>query len=101
MASLAKPDTPGAPPLSTTVDEVSLDLTIRTKHNKPILDLQPSQIAVTDDGSPVQLSSLRLVNADSGPEHLVILVFDRLDPNASKIARKMAERILAAIPDKG
>jgi len=101
VASLATPDTPAATPLTTTVDEVNLDLTIRTKHNKPILDLQPSQIAVTDDGSPVQLSSLRLVNADSGPEHLVTLVFDRLDPNASKMARKMAERVLAAIPDKG
>jgi VWFA-related protein len=101
VASLAAPDSPAAPPLTTTVDEVNLDLTIRTKHNKPILDLQPSQIAVTDDGSPVQLSSLRLVNANSGPEHLVSLVFDRLDPSASKMARKMAERILTAIPDKG
>lgn len=101
LAALAVPDTPAAPPLATTVDEVNLDLTIRTKHNKPILDLQPSQIAVTDDGSPVQLSSLRLVNAASGSEHLVTLIFDRLSPSAAKEARKMAVKILASIPDKG
>jgi VWFA-related protein len=98
---LAAPDSPATSPLATTVDEVNLDLTIRTKHNKPILDLEPSQIAVTDDGSPVQLSSLRLVDAASGAEHLVTLVFDRLDPSAAKAARKMAERILTAIPVKG
>ena len=84
-----------------TVDEVSLDLTIRTKHNKPVIDLEPSELTVTDAGSPVQLSSLRLIASDSGSQHLVALVFDRLDRNSAKIARKMAEKILGVFPDKG
>ena len=100
----AAPTTPGSsanPSLSTTVDEVSFDLAVRGKHNKPILDLQPSQLAVTDGGSPVQFSSLRLVDAASGSEHLVTFVFDRMSPGSSKIARKMAGDILAVIPGKG
>jgi VWFA-related protein len=89
------------PTLSTTVDEVSFDLTVRTKHNKPVLDLESSQLSVTDAGSPVQLSSLRLVAADSGSQHLVTLVFDRLDPGGAKRARAMAEKILGVFPEKG
>jgi VWFA-related protein len=89
------------PPLNTTVDEVSLDMAVRTKHNKPVLDLEPSQLTVTDAGSLVQLSSLRLVAADSGSNHLVTLVFDRLNPNAAKRARSVAEKILEAFPEKG
>ena len=100
-AALVNPDSPAATSLSTNVDEVSLDLTVRTKHNKPVVDLEPSQLTVTDAGSPVQLSSLRLVTADSGSRHLVMLVFDRLDPSASKRARFMAERILGVFPEKG
>jgi VWFA-related protein len=89
------------PTLSTTVDEVSFDLTVRTKHNKPVLDLESSQLSVTDAGSPVQLSSLRLVAADSGSQHLVTLVFDRLDSAGAKRARSMAEKILGVFPAKG
>jgi VWFA-related protein len=97
----ASADSSGGSSLNTTVDEVSLDLAVRAKHNKPILDLQPSQLTVTDAGTPVQLSSLRLVAADSRSQHLVALVFDRLDPNSAKIARKMAEKVLGVFPDKG
>ena len=97
----AKPDSSANVPLSTTVDEVSLDMAVRTKHNKPVLDLKPSQLTVTDAGSPVQLTSLRLVAADSGSQHLVTFVFDRLDPNASKRARAMAENVLGVFPEKG
>ena len=88
-------------PLSITAAEVSFDLVVRTKHHQPVLNLGASQLAVTDDGTPVQLSALRLVKADSGSQHLVMLVFDRLNPDAAKAARKVAERILAAIPQSG
>jgi VWFA-related protein len=97
----AKANTPADSSLSTNVDEVSLDMAVRTKHNKPVLDLQPSQLSVTDAGSPVQLTSLRLVAADSGSQHLVTLVFDRLDPSAAKRARAMAEKLLEVFPEKG
>jgi len=100
-AASAAPDSSAGPPLTTTVDEVSLDLTVRTKHNKPVVDLAPAQLAVTDGGSPIQLSTLRLVASTSGSQHLVTLVFDRLDPGPAKTARKMAEKILGAFPEKG
>ena len=100
-AASATPDSSTTPTINTNVDEVSLDLTVRTKHNKPVLDLQPSQLALTDDGSPVQLSSLRLVASASESEHLITMVFDRLDPAPAKNARRIAEKILEAIPEKG
>ncbi len=101
LAASASLNSPAGPPLSSTIDEVSFDLAIRTKHNKPVLDLEPSQLTITDAGSPVQLSSLRLVASGSGSHHLVTLVFDRLDPAAAKIVRKMAEKIIEEFPEKG
>jgi len=83
------------------VNEVSVDLVVHTKHHKPICNLQSSQLAVTDDGSPVRLSSLRVVDPASGSQHLVTFVFDRLNPTAAKSARRMAEKILEIIPGKG
>ncbi len=97
----AAPGPSANPSLSTTVNEVSFDLAVRGKHNKPVLDLVPSQLAVTDGGSPVHFSSLRLVDGASGSEHLVTLVFDRLDPGAVKAVRRIIENILAVIPEKG
>jgi len=104
QASNTAPSTPDASTgasLSTDVDEVSLDLTVRTKHNKPVVDLEPSQLTVIDAGSPVQLSSLRLVTAESGSQHLVTFVFDRLDPASAKKAREIAEKVLGVFPEKG
>jgi VWFA-related protein len=100
-AAPATPDSSGSTSLNTNVDEVSLDLTVRTKHNKPVLDLEPSQVTVTDAGSPVHLSSLRLVTADSGSQHLVALVFDRLGKGAAERAHAMADKILGVFPEKG
>ncbi len=90
-----------APSLSTNVDEVSFDLSVRSKHNKPLPGLDPSQLTVTDDGSPVKLSSLHMVNGTAGSQHLVSFVFDRLNVSTVKAARKMIENILGAIPEKG
>lgn len=90
-----------APTISTAADEVSLDLVVRTKRGKPILDLKPSDLAVTDNGSPVSLSELHLVNGVSQSQRLISLVFDRLDPGPAKTAREIADKILKAIPDKG
>ena len=95
------PQSPAVPELSTTVDEVSLDLVVRNKKNKPILDLKPSDLAVTDNGSPVSLSDLHLVTGQSTSDHLVTFLFDRLDPAPAKAARDIANKILKAIPDKG
>jgi hypothetical protein len=79
-----------APTLSTTVDEVSLDLVVRTKKSKAILDLKTSDFIVTDNGVPVTLTDLHLVTGQSTSDHLVTFLFDRLDPSPAKTARDIA-----------
>ncbi len=58
-------------------DTILLDLVVHDKKGKVVLDLKPEELAVTDNGSPVKLSNLRLVNGSQQAEHLVTLVFDR------------------------
>ena len=55
------------PTVKTTVDEVLLDLIVRDKKGKPVTDLKPGDITVTDNGVKQTLSSFRLV---SGAEAL-------------------------------
>lgn len=86
---------------ATTVEEVSLDLVVRTKGNKPITDLKSSDFTITDNGSPVTLSDLHLVTDTTQSQHIVTLVFDRLEAGPAKNARNIAQRILKAIPEKG
>jgi VWFA-related protein len=92
--------TPAASPaIITSVDEVTLDLVVRQK-NKPVLDLKPGDLAVTDNGLPVKLSDLHLVTGESGA-HRVTLVFDRLEPSAAKNAYDIAGKMLKAFPVAG
>ena len=51
-----------APVFKKNAQEVSLDLVVHDKKNRPVVDLKPEQIAVTDNGSPVRLTSLGLVS---------------------------------------
>lgn len=81
--------------------EVSVDFIARTRSDKPICNLQRSQLAVLDDGTQVQLSSLRLVQPTAGAQHLVTLLFDRLGRGTAGPARKMAEKLLSVIPGEG
>jgi VWFA-related protein len=92
---------PSVPPIRKIADEVSFDLIVQGKHHKPVLDLRPSDLAVTDNGAPVDLSALHLVTGGAQQEHLVTLIFDRLDPGAARYARSLALKILGVIPDKG
>jgi VWFA-related protein len=87
--------------ITTTADEVSLDLVVRTKGGKPILNLQPSDLAVTDNGAPVKLSDFHLVTGASESDHLVTLVFDHLDTAPAKAARELAEKMLRTFPPRG
>jgi len=97
--------------LSVTADEVTLDLVVHDKKNKPVLDLKQGEIEVTDGGSPVSLNSFRLVNGAKTDEHLITLVFDRpgrvannqleSDPSMMKNARETAEKIFKMVPDNG
>lgn len=100
-SSTAVPAQPGAAPsFHVNTDEVSLDLVVRTKGGKPVLDLKPEDVTITDDGKPVKLADLHLVKGTEA-EHLVTLVFDQLEPGPAKAARDMAAKILKVIPDEG
>ncbi len=97
--------------LTVTADEVSLDLVVHGKKNKPVLDLKQAEITVTDNGSPVTLNSFRLESGAKTSEHLITLVFDRpgrvagnkleSDPSMMKSAREAAEKILKMFPESG
>ncbi len=99
-ASSARAASSAVPPISSTVAEVSLDLTVQNKHRKTVGDLQASQLAITDNGAPVQISSLRLVNGASGSQRLVTLLFDPLDRKAASTARGLAEKIIEVVPEQ-
>lgn len=85
----------------TNVDEVSLDMVVRDKKNKPVLDLKPQDLAVTDSGNPVKISDLRLVTGNSGSDRLLSMVFDRMDSAVANNARGIADKILKTIPQSG
>jgi hypothetical protein len=92
-------------------DAITLDLVAHDKKGKPVLDLKPEDLAVTDGGSPVTLKSLRLVSGEKQSEHLITLVFDRpsvelgigqqTDPTMMKDERDAAAKILKMTPQNG
>ena len=57
--------------------DYSLHLVVDYKNNKPVLDLKPEEITISEDYSPVKLGSLRLVSGKSESNQLITLVFDR------------------------
>jgi VWFA-related protein len=97
--------------ISVNADEVSLDLVVHDKKNRPVLDLKQEDIAVSDNGASVPLKSLRLVSKDQPNERLITLVFDRpspvagkdqeSDPAIMKNALSAAAKILKLTPEKG
>jgi VWFA-related protein len=97
--------------LSGNIEEVSLDLVVHDKKNRPVLDLKPGEVAVTDDGSSVALNSLRLITGKQESEPLITLVFDRpapstgirqkMDAQIMKKDRDAATKILTMFPANG
>ncbi len=85
------------PTIVTNADEVTLDLVVRDKKNKPVLDLKPGDIAVSDGGAAVKIADLRLITGPGG-NHRVTLLFDRLDPSSARNAHDIAVKILKMIP---
>jgi VWFA-related protein len=81
--------------------EVSLDLVVHDRKKKSVVDLKPEEIQVTDNGAPVTLTNFRLVRDGSSGDHLITLVFDRLEPNMLISARSVAAKVLKVIPEKG
>ena len=87
----AQPPVSPAPSQFVTAEEVSLDVVVHDKKNRPVLDLKPGEIAVTDNGSPVKLNSLRLVSGKPDSDRLITLVFDRPNPNVKLTAGDVAD----------
>jgi hypothetical protein len=56
-------------------DEVLIDLVVRDKRNKPVTNLSPADIKVSDAGNPVQLADLHLVTPESGSATTIALLF--------------------------
>ncbi|MFI4944104.1 MAG: hypothetical protein ACHP85_12615, partial [Burkholderiales bacterium] len=104
----------------TSTELVLLDLVARDKNGRLVTDLRPNELEVLEDGKPVSIVSLRLVKAGSEAaprdpmapasesaapstggtalttaasplrEALLVLVFDRLSPDAATLARAAA-----------
>src|SRR5580704_12994696 len=106
LAAAAPPARPQQQPaVKTNVDEVLLDLIVRDKKGKPITDLKPGEITVTDNGAKQTIISFRLVRGseaisatgDATPldplrqVRLVTLAFEPLPaPDQRKLARTAA-----------
>lgn len=73
----AQPPAVQAPNLQAVDNGVTLDLAVRDRHNKPVLDLRPEEISITDNGAAVKVNDLRLVNGKQADEPLITLLFDR------------------------
>jgi VWFA-related protein len=83
------------------VDEVSLDIVVKDKGHKPVRDLKPEDLVITDNNAPVQLKGLRLVSGDANSDHLVTMVFDHFGGATAKDAQQVALKILNTMPSKG
>src|SRR5579884_3651985 len=96
-------------PIVANAEEVTLDLIVRDKHGRAVRDLTPAELQVTDDGAPVTITSLRLVEGLSHPAssvrsdlrnyRLVFFVFDELQTDAGRLAREAAFEMLKTAPE--
>lgn len=93
------------PTVKTTAEEVLLDLVVRDKKGKPIADLKPEDITVSDNGVKQTLTSFRLVSGSEAVSsigdgkpldalrqvRLVTLAFEAMsDISQRKLARSAA-----------
>jgi VWFA-related protein len=53
---------PQTPAVKVTTEEVLLDIIVRDKKGKPVTDIKPEELTVTDDGVQQALTSFRLVS---------------------------------------
>ena len=74
-------------------EPVSLDLSVRDRHNEPVLDLKQGDIAVTDNGKPAKLTDLKLVDGKGQEEPLITLFFDR--PGMEDSAKRTEDSLFA------
>ena len=81
-------------------DEVLIDLVVRDKRNRPVMNLSPADIKVSDAGNPVQLADLHLVTPESGSATTMALLFDRMSSESAKIARDIVTKLVSLTPGK-
>jgi hypothetical protein len=91
------------PHLKANTDEVLLDLVVREHGRNGVPKLRPEDLIVTDEGTPVKLQDLHLVNVGSDPARkpLVTIVFDPFHGPIAKSTRIVALRLLNALPATG
>jgi VWFA-related protein len=104
-AMAAAQQAPKTPLVKSTAEEVILDIVVRDKKGKPVTDLKPEDITVSDSGAKQMLTSFRLVRgaeaiAPSGATthlnplqqiRLVTLAFEAMTaPDQRKLARSAA-----------
>ena len=99
QASPPATDHSPAPPAS--AQEVSLDLVVHDRKYRPVVDLKPEDLAVTDNGSPVRFTSLRLVNGNSAEDNLITVLVDPLKPIAMQSVRDAGVQLLKIVPAQG
>jgi VWFA-related protein len=120
-AAAQMPAAAGSSALQAEADPVRLDLAVRDRHNKPVLDLKPQELSVTDNGARIPVNDLRLVNGKGQADPLITLFFERpgmtggrkgsddymfgRSPNAaretSRQLRDAASKFLRAFPGSG
>src|SRR5271165_4809191 len=105
--SPAMPQQQPQPVVKTNVDEVLLDIIVRDKKGKPITDLKPGEITVTDNGAKQTILSFRQVRGTEAVSaegaampldplrqiRLVTLAFESMSataPDQRKLARSAA-----------
>ena len=113
VAALAAIATASAQVQQAQSKDVHLYFVINDKGNKPIVDLKPADLSVTDNNQPVILTDLQLVNGKPEVEPRVTLLFNRpgFDPNqkssngvsqqTARQLRDQAAKFLKLIPGSG
>ena len=97
--------------LAANSNEVPLHLVVLDRKNRPVLNLDPKDIVVTDSGSPVALDNFHLVARKEKSEHLLTLLFDRPSPTKGALQamgpsdvnqpHDVASKILKVFPQNG
>lgn len=90
------------PIIRTGTREVIVDVIVRDKRGRPVLDLKPEEIRIDDAGSAVEIKNLRLVKgtrpdgkADITRElRLVTMVFERMTLEGGRLAREAANELV-------
>lgn len=86
------------PSVHTGTDIYPIAFVAQDKKKRPVLNLTPSDLSVSDNGTKVQLANLHLVTPQSGAAASVALLFDHLAPESAKTARAYAARLFTMAP---